>query len=446
MSAEPAESRRVDPPGGWADVDDHDDPSRSTWWRRSRRRRIVFVNASGHFAGAEAMLVDLVIRLDPLRWQPLVVIPSAGPLAEELRTAGIETRVHPLATLGSRVELRSIRALLRRAASLPPSVAALARLARAERAALIHSNSSVVLDGALAAAAAGIPHVWHVREVLTRPAAAWRLLRFVIPAVSSRVVCVSEGVRRHFGRLPDALARRLAVVHDGVPMARPAYAATGELGWDPATPVVGTVGRINGHKGQEDFLRAAALVSRRHPRVRFAVVGGALEVYAGLERQIHLLAAELGIGDRVRFLGHLSHERVRRLLPTFTIFVAPSRIVEGFGLAALEAMAAGVPLVATDIGARELVRDGQHGLLVPSADPAALAAALDALLTAPARAAQLGCSGRAHAQAELTIERHVEGVERVYADAMDVGARLAGRSWRAVRAAFGLVPDGAAAR
>jgi glycosyltransferase involved in cell wall biosynthesis len=114
---------------------------------------------------------------------------------------------------------------------------------------------------------------------------------------------------------------------------------------------------------------------------------------------------------------------VRGLLAGFSVFVMPSRVVEGFGLAALEAMAAGVPVVGTEPGARELISDGRDGFLVAAGAPAAMAGRIEGLLTDPALARRLARAGQAHAQQELTIERHVAAVETLYAQS--VGERPA---------------------
>ncbi len=379
--------------------------------------RVLCVNASGHFAGAEAMLVDLLAGLDRARFAPLVLLPFDGELAAALRAAGVDARTWPLAAFRSRRELRSPAALARLARALPASVRAMTDLVRAERIGLIHTNSSVVLDGALAARRAGISHLWHVREVLERPRGAWPMLRRLIPALSSRVLCVSPAVSRHFGPLPAPLARRLEVVPDGVAMARFSTPGRRSWPWPADAPVVGTVGRINGHKGQEDVLRAAALVRERVPAARFVLAGGALPAYADVDASLRRLAGELGLTDRVLFLGHQRRDEVAHVLAGLDVFVLPSRVVEGFGLAALEAMAAGLAVVGTDVGVGGLVRNGVDGLVTPRGDHVALAAAITRLLVDPLLAKRLGRTGQARARAEFAIERHIQAVERLYTEA-----------------------------
>lgn len=125
-------------------------------------------------------------------------------------------------------------------------------------------------------------------------------------------------------------------------------------------------------------------------------------------------ATELGLGDRVRFAGRLPHDEIPALLRAADVLVMPSRR-EAFGVAALEAAACGLPVVASDVGGvAETVVDGRTGLLVPPGDPAALAAALARLAADPDLRARLGAAGRERTAELYAWARCVERLERVY--------------------------------
>jgi glycosyltransferase involved in cell wall biosynthesis len=149
------------------------------------------------------------------------------------------------------------------------------------------------------------------------------------------------------------------------------------------------VGRLRIRKGVEVLLEALAELRRRLPAAVLRIAGGG-EHGAALEHR----AAELGLGDAVAFLGTCDGARVRRLLGGAAALAVPS-IYEGMPLVVLEAMAAGVPVVASAVsGIPEVVVDGETGWLVPPESPAALAAALAAVLADPAEAARRGDAGR----------------------------------------------------
>jgi glycosyltransferase involved in cell wall biosynthesis len=125
--------------------------------------------------------------------------------------------------------------------------------------------------------------------------------------------------------------------------------------------------------------------------------------------------ADLGLTDRVRFLGVMAHAEIAPLLGDLDIFAMPSRR-EAWGVAAAEASAVGLPVVASRVGGiPEIVVDGETGLLVPAEDPDALAAALDKLLADPELCAQMGRAGRARIEAEYRWDACVDTMEAVYA-------------------------------
>ncbi len=221
-----------------------------------------------------------------------------------------------------------------------------------------------------------------------------------------RILCVSEQIRQVLRKdgLPEDL---LGVVHSGVDVARLNGAPDRradyrrEFSVPNGAPLLGTVGHLADHKGQRDLVAAAPAVLARHPQARILVVGAG-ELLEPLAAQ----ARELGVADRVLFPGFRSD--VPSLLAALDVFVFPSHL-EGLGTSVLDALALGLPVVATTAGGiPEMIEDGVHGRLVPPRDPDALAAAILELLAQPERARALGQAGRARVLAEFTAERMVE--------------------------------------
>jgi glycosyltransferase involved in cell wall biosynthesis len=209
-------------------------------------------------------------------------------------------------------------------------------------------------------------------------------------AAADAVVAVSEYVaarQRTAGRVP---AERIQVVPNPVSVpdaVRPAAEVRASLGLAPGRRLVAAAGRLTPEKGFADLIAAADALP---PDVDVLVFGDGPE-RAGLEAQ----RAALRTGARVRLAGQ--RPDAAEYVAAADVCVVPSRWEEAFCLAAAEPLARGRPLVATRVGAiPELVRDGVTGLLVPPADPPALAGALQRLLDAPDLAAALGQSARAH--------------------------------------------------
>jgi glycosyltransferase involved in cell wall biosynthesis len=205
------------------------------------------------------------------------------------------------------------------------------------------------------------------------------------------VVAVSEFVRRcavDAGTQPS----RVTTILSGMEMPSPPTPGTREavrreLGVPSDAPVVAIVGRLVPTKGQHDTIAAFARIAGRERTAHLVIVGEGT-----LRPSLEAEAAQSGFGDRIHFTGRRTD--VPQLLAAADVFVHPSR-QEGFGLAVLEASAAGLPVVAyADGGILELVANGETGILVPVGDIAALASALDHMISDPDAARRLGRAGR----------------------------------------------------
>jgi glycosyltransferase involved in cell wall biosynthesis len=171
--------------------------------------------------------------------------------------------------------------------------------------------------------------------------------------------------------------------------------------------IITTVANLRGEKGHEVLIDAAAIACRRHPDLRFQLVGDG-PMRAAHERQVR----EYGLSDNVLFLGH--RDDVPALLASSDLFVLPSR-TEAFPNGLVEAMAAALPSVASDVGGiPELIQHGRNGLLVAPGDAPALAQALNALVEDDDRATGLGAAARATIEARYSFDRMVTSFEELY--------------------------------
>lgn len=359
--------------------------------------------------GAERCLVDLATGIERYGWLPLVVAPFHGALADTLVTAGISVQVSELGVFRSRREMRSPKLLMRLATTVP-AIIRLAAVIRRAHVTIVHSNTSVVLAGAVAARLTGRPHIWYVREILSGPT--WRLMRRVILTLSDRVVCISAAVADNVAPLGSPERARVVVIPDGVdlghfsPLISPDHA-------DKCR--VGMVARITPLKGHDVFLRAAGIVAQRIPNAEFFLVGGHLSAYQTLFDRLLALKAELGLDDRVYFIDHLDRHAVRDFLASLAVVVVPSTLPEGGGLVALEAMALGRPVVATRHGGPlDFITDGVNGRLVTPNDAPALADAIAALLQDGSMRQALGVAARRTIEREYDLSRQMERLTMLY--------------------------------
>lgn len=180
----------------------------------------------------------------------------------------------------------------------------------------------------------------------------------------------------------------------------------------PEVPLVLLVGRIVPHKGIEHFIEAARYV----PEARFLVAGE-----GSLLESMKRLAASMGVSDRVRFVGRVSEARLPEVYAACDVFVLPSvSRLEAFGIVALEAMATGKPVIVADIpGVREMIVDGQDGLLADPVNSMDLAEKVRRLLADPEARRGMGQRGREKVLASFSIERVTDEIEAVYRSVLE---------------------------
>jgi glycosyltransferase involved in cell wall biosynthesis len=194
----------------------------------------------------------------------------------------------------------------------------------------------------------------------------------------------------------------------GVPSPARRLASRRALGWDPDDEVIVTIGRHEFQKGHRYLLEAVGRLRRTRPRLRVIVAGRRGNASADVEA----MRRSLDLVDEVRFVGH--RDDVPSLLAAADLFVFPS-LYEGFGGALIEAMALGLPIVASDVPAiREVVEEGRNSLLVPRGDPDALATGIAELLDQAERREAFGRWSRRRFEERFTLDRVVPPMVELY--------------------------------
>jgi glycosyltransferase involved in cell wall biosynthesis len=224
-------------------------------------------------------------------------------------------------------------------------------------------------------------------------------------------IAVSNAVRKALVR-DGVPGERVFVVHSGIKAGRlDRQAERGTLrrmlGTNGSTRIVGSVGSLVGHKGHRYFIEAASEITRRNPDVKFVVLGE-----GKLRRDLESRIAGSGLSDKFILPGHLPSAST--LISEFDVFVMPS-VQEGLGTSMLDAMAAGVPVVAAHAGGiPEVVKDMETGLLAEPGDSSSLAAAIDRVLNNTNLASRLAEKAREKVTGEFTVERMVDKTSAIY--------------------------------
>lgn len=224
------------------------------------------------------------------------------------------------------------------------------------------------------------------------------------------VVCITEALAQFNREVVGLSPEKLRIVHYGLDAPPVAWGPPGGPDLPDDVPVLVAVCRLVPQKGLDVAIEALALVRRRHADTRLVVLGE-----GPLRAELESLARARGVGDAVALAGRVGD--VAWWLRRADVVVHPARW-EGFGLALLEAMLCAKPIVASRVSSiPEIVAEGETGLLVAPEDPAALAAALTALLDDPARARSFGEAGQARALAEFSVARMADRTLRAYEEA-----------------------------
>jgi glycosyltransferase involved in cell wall biosynthesis len=357
------------------------------------------INTSGP-GGAETACVNLIRGLDPARWRGIAVVPEKGWLYDEVRRVGGQPVV---LDSGSRFDL-------------PRYFVALARLVRQHKVELIHghlfgpSYSASLLGLLMRLPVVGTLH----GQIDLHPKERFKRIKFgLLNRGASRLVFVSESLRRFF--LGTGLLRGeiTAVIPNGVDAARFSRAPDRSLrpafGASDDEFVIGAIGNVRPAKGYDVLLRAAALLKARSVKYRFVVVG---EADSDLGLRLLAFCEELGLADCVSFPGYLRD--VPAALNAFDVYAITSQS-EGFSISTVEAMAAGLPVVATRCGGpEEIVDDGITGILVNNGSPEAVAAAIESLRTNARRRGELGDAARAAVRRRFSLDAHLHAYEALY--------------------------------
>jgi L-malate glycosyltransferase len=365
--------------------------------------RILHINSARTFGGGERHTADLANTLQRRGHDVYAAAAPHAPLLPELK----------------RLPAQNIFELPLRNALDVQSAIELARRVRELKIEIIHAHvARDYLLAALASKRSGAALV--LTRHLERPLKS--LHRWTLSGVA-RVIAVSEAVERallsqkifppeKIRRIPNGvdveLFERSARSFDAARFRR-RLGLKGRL-------LVGITGELREHKGQEDFIRAAERVALGFPDVEFIIAGEDASPRKEYRARLEHLAARLGLKGRVHFTGWLSD--VTTLLPALDVFVSSSR-VEPFGLVMVEAMAVGLPVVATSTGgAREIIEDGVTGKLVTVGDVAALAEAIGALLRDEEARRGMGARGRERARSHFSLERMTSATEALYEEVL----------------------------
>lgn len=368
-----------------------------------RSRRVVYLAWAPFFSGAERALVRALKSLAAGPYDPVVVAGTDGELAAQVRALGVPCEVVPLRQLDRRRPVASLR-----------SIAAVARIVRRYRADLIHSNDVPSFQpGGFAARLLRIPAITHVRFPDSSAGYRW----FLRPGFRLAIFVSEDQRSGALGEAPDLFGGRSEVLHDCVERQEvwsPEHRAhvRSSLGLSETATLVALMGQVAEVKGIWDYVDAARALSATCGSAHFVVVGDDLKTRGDVRRAMQERVAALGLQGRFSFLGF--RPDASYIAQAFDIVVVPS-LVEPFGLAALEGMAASCAIVASRIGGLpEIVVHQRTGVLCPPSSPLELASAIEGLIADGNLRRELSSAARERARQVFGIEAYGAALQSLY--------------------------------
>lgn len=357
---------------------------------------ILYLSTSSGPGGAERVISNLSASLDPARYRAILCLFRPGWIQEHTENRGVRTYVIP--TQG----MFDWRWVLR-----------VKRLLKDEHVDLIHAHEfDANVQGTFVAALSGVPLVATVHGKNYFWEKLRRRLAYQWVSRNATMVAVSENLKQFIVEKVGVDSGHVKVVYNGVdllPHCGPddIDQCRKELDLPTGDQIVGVVGNLYPVKGHQYLIAAIPAVLAKCPNTTFIFAGrGQLE--GELKEQAH----QLGVAQKVRFLG--LRQDIPRILAVLHAFVLPS-LSEGLSMAILEAMVAGKPVIATDVGGNpELVEDSETGYLVPSQNSQALADRLISLLMNRDRALQFGKVGQLRAQGQFSLRTMVREYQAIY--------------------------------
>lgn len=340
--------------------------------------RILFLHSSSDLYGASKILLAINELCAKKGHEITVVLSEDGPLAPKLKALGATIVISDLGIL--RRQYLNPAGMLNRLVANFKAYTTLTELCKSKQIDLIYSNTTGVIVGVFVAAKLGIRHLWHIHEIIEKPILLFRLLSRLINTKNNQAIAVSEAVKKHWTKYVQP--NKIDVLYNGVDywlFENTASDLRQTLRLQPDTILIGMMGRVHFWKGQDYFVHIAGEIFKSHKNVHFLIVGDAFAGYEYLHDNINNLIDTNHLQGKLTQLPYRSD--ITNIYGALDIFILPSLLPDPAPAVVTEAMAAGLPVVATQQGgAVEMIENNVSGLLIPINDAAAAAKIMEPLL------------------------------------------------------------------
>jgi glycosyltransferase involved in cell wall biosynthesis len=387
--------------------------------RSDRKKiRILFLSHTGELDGAEQSLLLTLRNINRTYFEPIVVLPSSGPLETEINKLAIRTFILQykwwLNTSNSYLisGLLLVRTIICELLVLPSFI----KTIKNEQIDIVYTNSIVTFSGAISASILRIPHIWHIREIIPKNSDLHFFfpnifLFYIIMKFSSRIIAISNAVAEQFPA--KSFSKKIKVIPNGIDL-RDFTISSPVLNISKIKPedwLVTVIGTLQVRKAQADAISAIKIVKEEIPNIKLVFFGDGGRKYKALLKK---LVSKLDLDDAVLFEGR--RKDILQIIKCFKVVVVPS-IEEPFGRVTIEAMASGLPVIGTNSGGtKEIILNGITGYLIPPNSPEEIAKKIITLYKNPYLIQKYGENGRKIAFQKYDITKIIKEVEHLIID------------------------------
>ena len=393
---------------------------------------ILYVCPCGGIGGAAISFLQLLKNLDLSMYKPIVVTssPPDEAFVSEIKKLHIPVFFLYLESWRKRKRIgvweKSTKYLdwHRRTAFRVSTIVEMIRLIKRYNVRIVHTNTATIFEGAIAAKLAGIHHIWHIRERLSKNgefsfSCGLKRVIQLITSLSTRVITNSIFVKEPFIKYGDI--NKTVTIYNGIDLRKflssenhNGSTLRREYNINRKTPLIATIGYVSPIKRLEDFIESAAKVRSVFPESKFLIVGRTKTKYITYYSQLKKLISALNLDEVVIFTGFRND--IVNILDEIDV-LAHTAVIEGFGRTIIEAMAAEKPVVGVKAGGvSETIVHGETGFLAKPKDPKSLADAIVTILGSSEKARIMGKAGRRRVEQLFTDEIYASKIQEIYND------------------------------
>jgi glycosyltransferase involved in cell wall biosynthesis len=382
-------------------------------------KNILFIHQSADLYGSDKTLLYLVSSIKNL-FHPIIVIPSEGPLSEELKKRNIEFYVMPVIKV-SRQLFKSF-AIIKLPFQVYKTIRVLKTKLGSRKIDIVHSNTLAVLLGAFFSKKYKIKHVWHVHEIIQQPKIVARSYPFLVNWFSDYVIFNSKASAEYLYSKKPKLEKKSRIIYNGLDRDIPISTSKNQITLrknifkeiHPETIVIGLIGRINKHKGHALALKVfEELIKSGSKNIKLLFIGSAIKSQTYLIDELNAAIKSKKLENLVKIVGF--QKDIWNFYDCIDILIVPTTDPEPFGLVAIEGMLSKKPVIAANHGGlKEIVENNKTGILFEPNNKLKLKEAIEFFICNKEQLAIYGTQGEKRANVHFSLKKHVYAFIHLY--------------------------------